>query len=420
MGGSGVQRWVKFAKYLPENGWQPVVYTPSNPDFHLTDESLVKDVPQECEVIKQKIWEPYKLASFLTNKKRTDLEVDNFRASKSQSRKDKVLNYIRSNYFIPDPRVGWVKKSIKFLTEYLKDNPVDAIVTNGPPHSMHLIGLGLKEKLGIRWIADFRDPWTKIDYYYTLNLTEKSDKKHKELEKEVVSMADVVTVAWDSMKADFQKYNPQVEIITNGYDQSDFSKPKPRLDKSFSICHTGLLNADRNPTKLWKVLKKIGAENPEFLKDLEIKLVGKLEPQIVHSIEEQGLSMRLNVIPHVPHNEVQAIQLSCQLLLLVVSDTPAAKGMIVGKLFEYLKADRPIIAICPSDGSLARIIDETKSGHCFDYNEEALLESQILKSYQAFKDGTLYIQSEGIEKYSRKNLTKDLVRLLEQHASPVV
>jgi len=417
MGGSGVQRWVKFAKYLPQNGWQPVVYTPSNPDFHLKDESLVKDVPEECEVIRQSIWEPYQIASLLSNKKRNDLEVDNFRADKKQTRMDKFLNYMRSNYFIPDPRVSWVKKSVKYLSKYLEENPVDAIVTNGPPHSMHLIGLGLKEKLGIKWIADFRDPWTKIDFYYTLDLNKKSDEKHKQLEKEVVSKADIVTVAWEAMQTDFSRYNENVELITNGYDEDDFSEHMTSLDQKFSITHTGLLNSDRNPKKLWKVLTKISNEVSGFSDDLKINLVGKIENQIIDSIEEAGLAESLNKTAQVAHSEIQGIQESSQVLLLVVSDTPAAKGMVVGKLFEYLKAQRPILAICPEDGSTAKIIAETESGQAFDYNDEEKLEAYIKQCYRDFKKGDLVIESKGIEKYSRSNLTKTLVALLEKLAA---
>ena len=414
MGGSGVQRWVKFSKYLPENGWQPVIYTPSNPDFPLKDESLLSDIPEECEIIKQPIWEPYQIASLISNKKRKDLEVDNFRAGKNPSMKDKFMNYVRSNFFIPDPRVFWVKKSIKYLTEYLKENPVDVIVTNGTPHSMHLIGLGLKEKLGVKWVADFRDPWTKIDFYYTLNLTKKSDQKHRRLEKEVVSKADAVTVAWDAIKDDFLKYNKNIQVITNGYDVSNFSPAESPLDKKFTLAHIGLLNADRDPQKLWKVLKKIGEEQPQFLEDLEIKLIGNVEGKIIDSIKRFGLESQLNLVGYIPHSEVHDVQQASQILLLVVSDTPIAKGMVVGKLFEYMKARRPILAICPEDGSLAKIINETQTGKAFDYQEETRLEQYIVEAYAKYKNGNLSIDPQGIEKYSRRNLTKDLVQILEK------
>ncbi len=411
MGGSGVQRWVKFSKYLPENGWQPVIYTPSNPDFPLRDESFLADVPESCEVIRQPIWEPYRIASLFSNKK--NLNTGMLRKDGKTSWKDNFLNYVRSNYFIPDPRVFWVKKSIKFLTAYLQKNPVDVIVTNGPPHSMHLIGLGLKKKLGIKWVADFRDPWTNIDFYHSLKLTESSDRKHRALEKEVVSTADVVTVVGKSMQAEYLEYSENVKVITNGYDQSISQKEVVR-DTKFSMAHIGLMNADRNPKMLWKVLKKIGEEQTGFLEDLEIKLIGKVSGDVLNAIEENSLTSQLKLIDYVPHSEVHGLQQASQILLLVVNDTPNAKGILTGKIFEYLMARRPILAVAPEDGDLAEIINQTESGEVFGFLEMKKLEAFILKSYADYKKGSLEIQSHSIGKYSRQSLTKDLVALFEE------
>lgn len=411
LGGSGVQRWVKFSKYLPENGWQPVIYTPSNPDFPLKDESLVADVPDTCKVIRQPIWEPYQLASFFSKNK--NMNTGMLRKSDKASWKDNVMNYVRSNFFIPDPRVFWVKKSVRFLTAYLKKNPVDVIVTNGPPHSMHLIGLGLKKKLGVKWVADFRDPWTNIDFYHTLKLTKRSDQKHRRLEKEVVRSADVVTVVGKSMQQEYLEYSPRVKVITNGFDKS-ISPKKVARDQQFSMAHIGLMNADRNPKTLWKVLKKIGAEQPQFLADLEIKLIGKVSEEVMDSIRENNLEAQLNLVGYVQHSEVHALQQSSQMLLLVVNDVPMAKGILTGKIFEYMMSKRPILAIGPEDGDLAEIINATKSGEIFDFKEMEKLETYILKSYAAYKTGNLEVESEGIEKYSRRNLTKDLVGFLNQ------
>ncbi|MDC3220026.1 MAG: glycosyltransferase [Saprospiraceae bacterium] len=408
MGGSGVQRWVKFSKYLPENGWQPVIYTPSNPDFPLRDESFLKDVPECCEIIRQPIWEPYRIASLFSKKK--NLNTGMLRKGEKTSWKDNFLNFVRSNYFIPDPRVFWVKKSIKFLTNYLHENPVDVIVTNGPPHSMHLIGLGLKKKLGIRWIADFRDPWTNIDFYHALKLTNSSDQKHRALEKEVVRTADIVTVVGKSMQEEYLEYSDHVKVITNGYDQS-ISPKKVKRDNKFSIAHIGLMNADRNPKMLWKVLNKIGEEQPGFLEDLNIKLIGKVSENVLNTIEENYLTNQLELIDYVPHNEVHILQQTSQILLLVVNDTPNAKGILTGKIFEYLMARRPILAIAPEDGDLAEIINQTESGEVFGFLEMKKLEIFILKSYADYKNGSLEIKSHSIEMYNRQNLTKEMVAL---------
>lgn len=411
MGGSGVQRWVKFAKYLPENGWQPVIYTPANPDFPLKDESFLADIPPECEVIRQPIWEPYRLAALFSNKK--NLNTGMLRKEGIESWKDKLLNYIRSNFFIPDPRVFWVKKSVKFITKYLQENPVDIIVTNGPPHSMHLIGLGLKKKLGVKWVADFRDPWTNIDFYHSLNLTKRSDRKHRALEKEVVESADIVTVIGKSMQEEYLEYSDNVRVVTNGYDQS-IGKKNGTRDKKFSIAHIGLMNADRNPKTLWKVLKSIGEQNADFLQDLEIKLIGKVSEEVINSINKNNLGSNLNLISYVPYNEVHSLQQAAQILLLVVNNTPNAKGILTGKIFEYLMARRPILAIAPEDGDLAEVINQTESGKVFGFLEVEKLRAYILACYAQYQQGQLEINSHGIEQYSRRNLTKKMVTLFEE------
>ncbi|MEM6967419.1 MAG: glycosyltransferase [Bacteroidota bacterium] len=411
LGGSGVQRWVKFSKYLPELGWQPVVYTPSNPDFPLKDDSLIKDIPAVCEVITQPIWEPYRLASIFSKNK--NLNTGMLRSNKDGTWKDQLMNYVRSNYFIPDPRVFWVKKSIKYLTHYLQKNPVDAIVTNGPPHSMHLIGLGLKKKLGLKWLADFRDPWTSIDFYHTLALTKRSDAKHRRLEREVVSSADIVTVVSSYVKKEYDAYSDAVKVITNGFDSPN-QKVEIPLDEKFSIAHIGLMNVDRNPQVLWKAIKKIGDEHPDFKKDVEIKIIGNISEEGVNAIKENGLMDNLNLVGYLPHAEVYPHQQAAQILLLAINNTPTAEGIIPGKIFEYLMSKRPILAIGPPSGALADILNQTSGGSTFDFEDLEGLENYLLDAYAKYKKGKWQVNSKNIEQYSRRNLTKKLVNHLEQ------
>ena len=277
---------------------------------------------------------------------------------------------------------------------------------------MHLIGLGLKKKLGIKWLADFRDPWTNFYYYFVMNLTNRSDRKHRRLEKEVVSTADLVTVVGKFMQEDYLKYSPNVKVITNGYDKG-ISIQEVSLDQKFSLAHIGLMNADRNPVTLWKVLKKIGAEHPGFLEELEIKLIGKANEEVMEAIRENQLEDQVNLVGYVPHNEVYAHQQSSQILLLVVNRVPLAKGILTGKVFEYLMSKRPILAIGPEDGDLAEILNQTRGGEIFDFDETEKLEQYILESYKSFKSGNLEVYSKGIEKYSRAHLTKELSKHLD-------
>ena len=221
-GWSGVQRWVKFSKYLPESGWQPVVYTPENPEQLARDESLLADIPACAEVVKTHITEPYEIYRRLTGGKKGEGEVNPVNAQR-KNWKQRLSLWVRGNCFVPDPRIGWVRPSVRFLKKYLAEHPVDAVVTTGPPHSVHLIGLGQKKALGLRWIADFRDPWTEMFYYKHLGLGPAADRRHHRLEQAVLDGADTVISVSPPVAADFQsRTNTPVVLITNGFDEDDF------------------------------------------------------------------------------------------------------------------------------------------------------------------------------------------------------
>ena len=205
-GGAGVQRWLKFVKYLREFGWEPIVYTPENPEAPAVDESLLKDIPKNLTAIKRPIWEPYNLyKNFIGQKKDERINAGFLTEKKKPGLAEKISVWVRGNWFIPDARKLWITPSIKFLSDYLKRNPVDAIVSTGPPHSMHLIALGLKKKLNLPWLADFRDPWTNIDFYDKLMLTKASDVKHKKMELDVLKNANIITAIGWSMADDLKK-----------------------------------------------------------------------------------------------------------------------------------------------------------------------------------------------------------------------
>lgn len=411
-GGAGVQRWLKFCKYLPEFGWQPIVYTPSNPEMPVEDHSLLKDIPSAVEVIKQPIWEPYEIyKKFVGQKKGEKINTGFLTESKKPKLAEKVSVWIRGNFFIPDARVFWVKPSVKFLLEYLKENPVDAIVTTGPPHSMHLIGLELKKRLNIHWIADFRDPWTNIDFYEDLMLTSWADKKHKRLEKKVLESADCVITIGETMKKEFISLGAKnVEVITNGYDEDDVYKGEIVPDAKFSIAHIGSLVRSRNPESLWAALSQLCREIANFREVLEIKLVGKVDVSVIDSITKHGLEKNIRKIDYLPHAEISKVQKESTVLLLLLNQTKNSKGILTGKLFEYLSAARPILCIGPEDGDTAEIIRETGSGEVVGFGDEDRMREVVMKM---FREKELHNpSSKGILKYSRKSLTERLREVL--------
>ncbi len=408
-GGSGVQRWLKFVKYLPDFNIEPVVFTVKNPNYPITDESLISEIPQGIEILRQPIAEPNNILSKFGKKNKQSAGF----LKNNPSFLGKLLQYVRANYFIPDARKFWIKPSVKYLLDYLSKNKIDVIITTGPPHSVHLIGLALKEATNIKWIADFRDPWTDIDYFHQLPLTDKSIKKHHRLEESVLKKADHVIVIGNTMQNNYLKYNLSTHTITNGYD--DFRNDTYSiLDKKFSLLHIGMLNTDRNHIMLWEVLAEIKVENQDFADDLEIKLIGKVCKEAINSITNNKLTEQLTLIDYIEHEEVITHQKSAQALLLLINDVPSAKGIITGKIFEYLQAKRPILAIAPKNGDLAQILENTNTGFTIDFNDKITLKKTILSLYHEYKNGALEVNSMNIEQYHRKEITKQLVNIIKK------
>ncbi len=419
-GGSGVQRWLKMSKYLPENGWQPVIYTTEDAEYPIIDPSLEKDVVPEVEVIRRPIIEPYSLyKKFLGIKKEETVKMGFIEEKeKKEGWKTRLSLWIRGNLFIPDARRWWVKPSVKYLKNYLKEHPVDAIISTGPPHSMHLIAMKLKEALGIPWVADFRDPWTEIDYYNDLHLTRCSDRKHHRLEREVLSKADkVVTVAPDGARRLGKIGNRNVRVVYNGFDRDDDAQTPISLPESFTITYLGVLSKIQNPKNLWQVLGELIKEDEKFNKDLKINIIGQIDNSVAQSIEEQGLSQHVTYSPYIPHDQVSAVHRSSTLLLLLLmpDSEPRAKGLLTGKLFEYLASGRPILCIGPEDGDAARILKETQAGITVRFEDKEKMKETVKNLYQQHLDHTLSCHTnDNIEQYSRKAQTEGYVKIMNQ------
>lgn len=410
-GGPGVQRWLKFVKYLPEFDVQPIVYVPENPTYPIIDEGLVSQISDKVIVLKNKIWEPYQLASIFSKNKTKKISSGIFPHKKKQTFLDKTFLWVRGNLFIPDARVFWVKPSVVYLEKYIKENNIDTIVTSGPPHSLHLIGLELKEKLNVKWFADFRDPWTTIGYHKALRLSNYAAKKHKSLEHKVLNTADTIIVTSKTTKTEFQAItNKPISVITNGYDIENVEKQT--LDTKFTLAHIGSFLSDRNPRFLWESLVELLQEIPDFKSNLEIKLIGAVSQEVLDAIAEFNLNDYLNLLGYVSHHEAIAHQKKSQVLLLIEINSEDTKSIIPGKLFEYMVSNRPIIAIGPQGSDFADIIKETNTGVFFDYSEKAKLKSVILDFYNQFLEGKLQANGVGLQQYSRKNLTKQLAQLI--------
>lgn len=417
MGGGGVQRWLKTTKYLREFGWEPVIFTTENGEASVTDETMVKEIPEGIETIRVPIWEPFSLYKKLLGKSKDEKIAPGMgQESKGNSFLQKFSVWIRGNLFIPDARMFWIKPSTQFLIKYLKENKIDAIISTGPPHSTHLISLNITKKYNIPWIADFRDPWTNIDFYHKLMLTKWADKKHRKLEQKVLKNAtEIITVSWSWAKDFEQLINRKIDVITNGFDPLDFNEIESNiLDEKFTITHAGSLNEDRNPKILWKVLNELKRELEGFTEDLEIKFIGQIDVSAIEDMNYYNIIENLNRIPHLPHHLVISELVKSQILLLPLNDVPNIDGVIPGKLYEYLGAKRPIICIGKTTGDSAKIIQESKAGTVVGFNDASELKTCLTNYYKLYKAKNLHISSEGFEKYSRKKLAGDFANLLNK------
>jgi hypothetical protein len=322
--------------------------------------------------------------------------------------KSRLLTWIRANFFIPDARCMWIRPSVKRIVKILDEEGIDTIITTAPPHSVHMIGLGVKKRRPqVKWIADFRDPWTKIDYFHNLPLCRWARKKHYAMEREVLSMADDVICVTPSVGEDYRPMTSgRMHVITNGYDTSDMPQEKVALDDMFTITHAGSINAQRNPVTLWRVLGDMCREDSTFASRLKIQLAGTLSPEVFSSLKENGLEKNTIYHDYLPHDEVIKLQHSSRVLLMLMYRAPHGKMFIVGKLFEYLASRRPILAVGYPDGDAAHIINDAHSGNVVEFDDYTTTRGVVQEAYERYMAGDDgYTPATGIEKYSRRELT---------------
>lgn len=411
-GGPGVQRWLKFAKYLKDFDIEPVVYVPQNAHYPLIDVTLEEEVPLNLKVIKKPIVEPYSLANLFSKEETSRISSGIIADEKHQSLLQKIMLFVRGNFFIPDARKYWVKPSVNFLSGYMQENGIKTVITTGPPHSIHLIGLGLKKDADVRWFADFRDPWTSIGYHKKLKLTKFSKNRHKKLERNVVQKADhIITTSFTTKDEIKELGTTPISVITNGYDVEYTQKQE--LDIKFSLAHIGSLLSGRDPGNLWKAIAELISEDKEFAEDFELKLIGTVGEQVLQSIKDAGLINNLAVQGYVSHTEALKLQRKSQMLLLIEIDSEETKGIIPGKLFEYMVSQRPIVAMGPEGADLQKILTETNTGKFFTYSKKEEIKHYLLESYKEFKVSSLTSHPIGLQKYSRKALTGKLAKLLQ-------
>ncbi len=408
-GGAGVQRWLKFSKYLPEFGYNPVILTvdEKQASYAQMDYSLSQEINPELQVYKTKTFEPYNLYRKLSNKK--EIPYGGFTNEKKITLFEKLSRFIRGNLFVPDPRRGWNRYALKKGLQLIRAEQIDIVITSGPPHSTHLIGKKLKERTGIRWITDFRDPWTDIYYYKSLYHSGLATRFDQYLEKTVLTNADkIITVSEEVRKLLLKKIpgsTDKIAVIPNGYDEADFENTDAVHNEVFTITYTGTISMNYRIDQFIEAVSLL----PDGVKEqLKIRFVGNVPDEIINLFNRKNLGSMVEVLGYIPHQQAISQMAGASILLLAIPDSPDNKGIVTGKFFEYLAAQRPILAIGPLGGDVDIMVQKCKAGKLFSYDETEKMRQFILEIFEQEQKGVTWSKTTGTEKYTRRNLTREL------------
>ncbi len=417
-GGAGVQRSLKFVKYLYEFGIQAVVLTvdPKKASYPIRDETLLKEVDPQIEVHGTDSFEPLKVFSKISGKNK--MPYGGFTNTEKESFVQRTYRFIRGNFFIPDARGGWVKHALKKAVEIIRAEKIDTIVISSPPHSSQFIGLKLKKRFpSLKWIADLRDPWTDIYYYKELRHTYPARLLDKHYEKEVLERCDVAVVVSSEIKRMFLKKSQQLDeakivVIPNGFDTTDFEAGVEPEKNYFVLSYIGTIADNYEPEILFSSFREVINKNPDV--DIRLRFVGSASGKVRDLTRKYELENRVEMISHVSHQEAIHYMQKSSMLLLLIPAVVNDKGILTGKLFEYIGSGRPVVGIGPPDGDASRIMDESKSGKMFGRNQGDLLIDYLNSAVHAWQqDDRFNYKSPEQSKYSRRALAARLAEVIQ-------
>jgi len=414
-GGIGVHRCLKFAKYLRQFNWTPIIYTASNAQYSYLDFTNLDEVPKDILVLKHKIIEPFTLFKFLSGRKKNDSSNPVYVRDKKQNLIDKISIWIRGNLFIPDARSLWIKPSVKYLSKFIEENKIDAILSDGPPHTNTVIACKLSKKFNIPWLADFQDPWTQVDYFKLLKLTKCAERKHKKMEQIVFKTASKITIASPSWKTDLEKIGANnVDVILWGYDDDDFKNRKVTNNNNFIVSHSGLLGFDRLPDVFFKAISDLKKENELFKNSIKIVLAGNVDYSVVQSLKDYDIYENSVLTGNVSRQEALDITVNSNLLLLPLNKAENAMGRIPGKLFEYIASRKPILCLGPNGSDVQKIINSVNCGKSFEYSDYLNIKNYVKLIFELFANNKQFVNNSDISCYSVKEQTKKVAEFLNK------
>jgi glycosyltransferase involved in cell wall biosynthesis len=416
-GGAGVQRALKFVKYFREFGYEPVVLTvdPAKASYPVIDQTLLNEVSPDIRVITTDSFEPLNILSAIMGKK--NVPYGGFANANKESKTQKILRWVRGNFFIPDARVGWVSHAVKAATKLIEAEGINYVFVSSPPHSSQLIGLQLKQRYPqLRWIADMRDPWTDIYYYKDLLHTPTAAAKDAGYERKVLESADEIIVVSEAIKRTFTaksaKINAgKVHVIPNGYDENDFAgEVKPEAN-AFVVSYVGTMADTYKPDVFFKAFAEVVKKHPQ--QKVRFRFIGNAPWTLKKLTEDYGIDSHCEWIGHVNHDEAIHYMRTSDMLLLIIPDSKGAEGILTGKLFEYLGAERTILGIGPVNGDAAKIIQECNAGKMFERGEGNIMRDWLDQEVESvLRMETIYNGNGQVKKFRRRELTRSAAAVI--------
>lgn len=415
----GVQRWLKFTKFLENCGWKSIVITPKSGSYPNTDPTLLNDVAKSTEVIKTSTIEPFRMFNILSGNanrgKVTSVGMGDIKGSQSLFKK--ASGYIRANWFIPDARKGWVPYAVKEGQKIINSQNIDAIVTTGPPHSSHIIGLELSKRNNIPWLADFRDPWTNIYYNNFLPRTQRTKEKDYKLESKILSEATSVSTVSNGLVQEFEDRAKSILLLPNGYDEEDFHSVNPTNESEvFEISYIGNFKENQNCENFWRAISELSDELEGFREKIRVSLIGNVHITIKQTIDRFELNQVVTLESFVEHQIAVERMANSSVLLFIIPNSEKNHQIITGKIFEYLASRTPLLSIGPIDGDASEILNSCQRNKMIDYADSHSMKVRIQSHFEEWQlNGcTKSIKNDLHTKFSREQLTVQLSNELER------
>ena len=420
-GGSGANRALAFARYLPEYGWQPIVITPAAAWASNRDDDLLAQIPHDVRVIRTRSREskPARQESPLT---RSFLAASSLQGRGGTSLLPRGTNKgLRSNIGhlkrFPDAHLGW----LPFALAAARRQEYDVAYSSSGPFTSHLVGLILKRLKKRPWVAELRDGWYRWNRAIFPDYPAWRDVLERRLEAAALRAADKVILVTDRMAAVFRAQYPQIPsdrfaFVSNGFDPSQFTDPAPvARSQDWNVLHAGALYHGRSLSTLLEAARQLIDADPEFARQFRLTLLGTLDPRAAAEINRSGLAHNIHLENQVNHAAALEAMYAADVLLLVANTTPGADATVPGKLFEYLAVGRPILAVAPADSSTADILAQTGGGWLAPAGDRQAIACTLHQAFNEHRAGqTQHSKPTEVARFDRRVLTGNLANVLDE------